>query len=1023
MNMTDIAIRRPVMSWMVMGALIIFGLLSFSKMGISQMPDVDFPMISVSVSYPGAAPEIMETDVVDAVEGAVMSIEGVKSLTSTCRQGSARVSLEFGLNQNIDVAMQAVQAKLQQASRELPKGIDPPVISKSNPEDQPIIWLTVSSKTMPRSELMAYVRDVLQNKFTNVQGVGNVDLGGYVDPALRVWVNKQSLDQYSLTVADIVNSIQNEHVELPAGSITGAGKQFAVRTLGEAQSIGEFSHILINSRGGQPNYLPITLQQVAVVEQGLADVQRLSRANGQTAVGLGIIKQRGANAVEVSKQVRERLKRVQAELPTGVQLELRIDTTKFIEKAVEELLMTLVISVILTSIVCWLFLGTMSATFNVLLSIPTSIIGTFIVLHFAHFTLNIFTLMALSLAVGIVVDDSIMVLENIIRHNQKGKDKVKSAREGTKEVAFAALASTSAIVAIFLPVAFMSGIVGKYFFQFGVAIAVAVSLSLFEALTLTPMRCSQFVDTGEHTTFIGRIFDTGFNQLRRIYSTMLTGALRHRGWVVGLSMAFFVLSLISIRHLRSEFIPAQDQGYFMVRLKAKPGSSLEFTNRKTRLVEAQLMKNPVVEGYYATIGGYGGSDPSTAMINVTMKPLGHRGINPKTHKPWKQTDLMNSLRKQFKGQIKGCKLSIQDQSLRSFSTGMGFPVEFTIRGPNWDTLGATALAFQAAMDKNDLLTDVGTDYQPGMKEVQMIPNRALAASRGVSLTNIAQTIQSMIGGIKVSRFQSKGQRYDIIVKLPDKDLNEQTILNGLFVRNNRSELIPLSELVQVTKQPSLQSITRKDRERAITLYGNIKTGASQATVVKSIDQTAAQLLPAGYRLVWGGNSQASKESMTSLIAALGFGILVAYMILASLFNSYKNPLIILMALPFSASGAFLALLFTNQALSIYSMIGLILLMGLAVKNSILLVDFTNRIRAEGKRTDEALLEACPIRLRPILMTSIATIMGAVPAAMATGPGAETRIPMATAVIGGIIVSTLLTLFVVPSVYSLLNRKD
>lgn len=1023
MSLASISIRRPVMAWMVMFALVFFGFLCFFRMGVSQMPDVDFPTLSISINYPGAAPEIIETDVVDIVEDAVMGVEGVQSLTSTCRDGSARITIEFDINRNIDVALQEIQSKMAQVQRRLPDNIDPPVISKTNPEDQPIMWLTVTSDTLSKRELMSYVNDVLKNKFSSLSGVADISLGGYVDPALRVWVKKDALNKYALSVQDVMNSIQNEHVELPAGTIDFQKKQFTVRTLGEARTVEEFGNIRINSRGGQPNYNPIYLNQLATIEDNLADVQRISRSGNQFAVGLGIMKQRGSNAVEVGKAIRAKVNTLQQELPEGMHLKIRIDSTKFIEDAIHELLFTLIISILLTSFVCWLFLGSISATINVLLSIPTSVVGTFIVLYFLHFTLNTFTLMALSLAIGIVVDDAIMVLENIIRHHQKGKSRTESALAGTHEISFAAMAATFSIVALFLPVAFMSGIIGKFFFQFAITMTVAVLLSLFEALTLTPMRCSQFLESRSHQSRFGRFFDRGFDKIQRVYTGLLAKALNYRIWVVVLSLVFFGLSLFSAKFLRSEFIPPQDQSMFQVRIKTRAGVSLDYTDQKAKAVEAILAKRSEVDGYFSTVGGFGGNDPTAANIFVSMKPKGQRGIDKISHKELTQNDLMNRLRLQFKQEIKGCKISLQDPSLRSFSTGTGFPVEFSVRGPDWNVLGTSATMLLAKLEKNQSLTDLGTDYVLGQMEVDIKPDRSKAAAMGVSLSGIGQTIQAMIGGVKSGRYQSFGHRYDVIVKLPTQDINQADILSGMSVRNNRGELLPLSDVVHVSKNPVLQSITRKDRDRAITIFANIKTGASQAQVLSEIDATAKKILPADYRIVFSGNSQASADSMNSLWGVLILGIIIAYMILASQFNSYRHPFSILMALPFSVSGALFALLLTNQSMNIYSMIGLILLMGIVKKNSILLVDFTNQMIAEGNSIRDALLVASPIRLRPILMTSFATIAGAIPSALAFGPGAETRIPMAVAVIGGVLISTLLTLFVVPCFYSLIAGKN
>lgn len=1021
MSLADISIRRPVMAWMVMSALVFFGGLAFYNLGVSQMPDVDFPTVSVSASYAGAAPEIIETDVVDILENAVMGIEGVRNVASSCRAGSARISVEFDLNRDINAAFQEVQTKVAQAQRQLPKNVDPPIITKSNADDSPIMWLTVTSKTKAPGEIMTYVRDTLKDRFTNINGVGDVLLGGYVDPALRVWVNKRALNTWELTVQDVLNAIQNEHIELPGGAITGRRNEFPIRTMGEARSLEEFGRISINARGGQPITVPVYLNSVAKIETGLADVQRLSRADGKAAIGLGILKQRGSNAVEIGKAVRERVRELQRELPPGIELGVRIDSTRFIEEAMRELMITLCISVALTSLVVWIFLGSFSGTFNVLLSIPTSIMGSFILLFLLHFTLNTFTLMALSLAVGIVVDDAIIVLENIIRHVQRGKNRVEASREGTREISFAAMAGTIAIIALFLPVAFMSGIVGKFFFQFAVTICIAVGLSLFEALTLTPMRCSQFIDAREHTSWFGRGFNRGFEGLRTGYARLLTQALNHRALVLLGAAALFCSSLGMLKLLPSELIPAQDQSMFMIRLKSPAGASLAYTDSKVKAVEKILLQRPEVAGYFSNVGGFGGNDPTSGGVSVSLKPRGERG-HGKGRSDISQQALMGQLRKQLKKSIRGCKVTIMDPSLRSFSTGGAWNVELTVRGADWELLGSVSQKLYAAMEAMPTLQDVSTDYLLGNTEFEIIPDRIKASAYGVSLTAIAQTINALIGGAKAGQFQNDVHRFDILVKLPDSDRSEKSLLNGIQVRNNRGELIPLSRVVRVTKRPALQTINRINRERAIGISANVKPGASQATAIAEIEARARQLLPPGYRIVLEGNAKASRESMQSLMMVLVVGLLVAYMVLASQFNSYKHPFTVLMALPFSVTGALIALYVTGQSLNIYSMIGIILLMGLVKKNSILLVDFTNQLRSQGKGVTEALIHACPIRFRPIIMTTCATIAGAVPPALAMGPGAETRIPMAVAVIGGLIISTLMTLFVVPCFYSLIASK-
>jgi hydrophobe/amphiphile efflux-1 (HAE1) family protein len=1023
MSLSEVSIRRPVFAWMLMAGLILFGWISFMRMGVSLLPDVDFPVVTVSVTLPGAAPQVMETDVVDIVEDAAMSIQGVKNVSSTSRNSAANISIEFDINRDIDLALQDVQAKLAQVQKNLPREMDPPTISKTNPEDQPIIWLAVSSDHHSLREMMVYVRDVLKNEFATVAGVGEVFLGGYVEPNMRVWVSDTQLRQYSLTVGDIVSTIQNEHSEPPAGQIQTGPKEFNVRTLGEANNLEEFSKISIIQRGGAPNYSPIQLRQVAKIEEGLADIRRLSRANGKPAVGLGIRKQRGVNAVQVAREVKAKMESVKKILPKGMEIAVNFDSTKFIEESVHELNFTLLLSALLTGLVCWVFLGSWSSTINVLMAIPTSIIGAFSALYFFGFTLNTFTLLALSLAIGIVVDDAIMVLENIIRHKEMGKSRMEAALSGSKEISFAAMAATVSIVAIFVPIAFMPGVMGKYFYQFAITMTVAVLISLLEALTLTPMRCSQFLDSGERTSWIGRTFESWMGKTHKFYERTLAIALQRRWTVIIVSFLFFGLSLFFFKLLNKEFAPPEDQSRFMMRVQAPVGSSLQFTDEKFKEVETFLSTRPEIHRFFGAIGGLGGGEVNSGILFVSMKPKGSRGVDPATGKELSQFDLMGLCRKTL-NQIKDIKVTVQDLSMRGFTSSRGFPIEFTIQGPEWEELARYSHQIMDEMKKTNLMTDIDTNYQVGMPEIQIIPDRQQALQHGVSISSIGQTINALIGGVVVGRYAKGGHRYDIRVKLQDSTQTQMERIRGIFVRNNRGELIPISSVVKIQQNPTLQFIARQNRERAVSIFANVAKGQSQQMAMEKSEEIARRVLPDGYYLKQSGTAQTFKESMNGLLFAFWLGIVVAYMILASQFNSFKHPWTVLLALPFSISGAFIALWIGQQSINIYSMIGIVLLMGIVKKNSILLVDFTNQVREQNpsKPVTEALQTACPTRLRPILMTSIATIVGAIPPALAIGPGAESRIPMAIAVIGGVLISTMLTLYVVPVAYKLFHPR-
>jgi len=1021
MTLSDLSIKHPVFAWMLMIGLIVFGWISFNRMGMSQLPDVDFPIVNVSVTLEGAAPEVMETEVADAIEDAVMSVQGVKEVSSVSRQGVANVTVEFELNRDIDVALQEVQTKIAQAQRNLPKDIDPPIVTKTNPEDQPIMWVALSG-SRPLREMMSYTHDYLKDQFTTVSGVGEVILGGYIEPNLRVWMSANQLAQHELTVNDVINAIQLEHQETPAGYIDTGKQELNVRVMGEANTVEEFQKIVIPQRSGAPIWKPIYLGEVSTIEDGLNDVRRISRHQGAPAIGLGIKKQRGTNAVAVARAVKARLEDLKKNLPNGMQLNPVFDATRFIEESTHELNFTLILSALLTSMVCWLFLGSWSSTLNVLLAIPTSIIGAFIILHFMGFTLNTFTLLGLSLAIGIVVDDAIMVLENIVRYREQGLPRVKAALVGAREITFAAMAASVAILAIFVPVVFMKGIIGKFFYQFGITMSVAVMLSLLEALTLAPMRCSQYLQVS-HESVIAKTMDRFMGQLTRWYKIILEWALQHRWKVIAITTLIFIFSLFFAKIIKKEFVPAQDESRFLVRIQTPIGSSIEFTDEVVKHAETYVMSRPDIEKYYAAVGGFGGSEVNAAMMFITLKPPRTRPVVPPATHRLSQQEIMAVLRKEF-NKISGVhRAVVQDLSLSGFTAQRGFPVEFTVRGPDWDKLAGLSQEIMKKMEASGDMTDVDTDYQLGMPEVRVTPNREKAAARGVSIAAIGSTINAMIGGVRVGKYTQHGKRYDIRVRLLDEDRRQPTDINKIWVRNVHGELIQLGDVVDIVQKPSLLSISRRNRERAIGVFANIAPGKSQAEALGTVQKIAKETIPEGYRMVLSGSSQGFKESFESLIFALVLGIFVAYMVLGSQFNSFVHPVTVLLALPFSVTGAFMALAIAQRSLNIYSMIGIILLMGIVKKNSILLVDFTNERRRRGMPLHEAILEACPLRLRPILMTSFATIAGAIPAALGLGPGAETRIPMALVVIGGVFVSTFLTLLVVPCAYSLLTRFE
>jgi hydrophobe/amphiphile efflux-1 (HAE1) family protein len=1000
-NITEVCLRKPVLAWMMMFGTILFGIIAVSRIGISQFPDVDNPTISVSVAWPGGSPEDVETGIINPIEDAMSQVTGVITMTSSAKVGSARVTATFDLSRDIDLALQDTQAKIAQTTRNLPTSAQVPVVSKSNPDDQPILTIGVSGP-FSRQLLADVARYQVEDMLETVPGVGQVQMMGYLDRNIRIWVDAEKLVATGTTVTDVISAIGKQHISMPGGELDNGGLAFDVRVVGEAVDLATMRNLLIRSNG----ISQIHLSDVALVEDGFQDVTTLARNNGATVQAMGILKQPGSNAVGVAKAVRQALDKLQKTLPPGMKIDVIFDTTVFINESVDEIGIELGLAVILTGLVCWVFLGSLSSTLNVLFAIPMSLLGTIAILYFCGFTLNTFTLLGLSLAVGLVVDDAVMVMENIFRHAEMGKDRVTAAGEGTKEITFAALAATIAVIAIFMPVAFMSGVVGKFFLQFGVTLSVAVALSYIEAISLAPARCAQMLTTTSHENrgFVGRLADRGFEALSRGYARALGASLRYPWIVLALAVGVLGAAGVVATRIPQEFVPSQDQSRLSVKLTTSVGSNLMATDLLVRRAEQFLINRPEVVDVMSTTGSGGNNG---AQLYVTL-------VDPKERK-LTQSQFSALMRNEFNS-YPGLRAAVQDLSQQGFGGSKGYPIEFSVRGSDWNTLVSEAMKLKAQLAASGLATDVDSDYQLGSPELVVTPDRDRANDVGVPVSDIATTVSALVGGVVVGQYSNAGRRMDVNLRLTAVQRTRPEDLSMLRVRAANGTLIPLSSVVTTQQVAELQAINHADRERAITITGNVAAGHAQGEAVAYAQSLSSQL-PAGYRVVTSGASSQFSDAMSSLIFALIVGILVAYMVLASQFNSFLHPVTVLTILPLSVAGAMFALAIAGKTLNVFSMIGLLLLMGIVKKNSIILVDYAAEVRVhEGLDAKSAMLKAGPVRLRPILMTAVATMMAAVPSAMGLGPGSETRGPMADAVIGGLILSTALSLLVVPAFY-------
>jgi hydrophobe/amphiphile efflux-1 (HAE1) family protein len=1001
-NITDVSIKNPVFAWMLMACTMLFGIVAITRVGISQYPDVDYPNISVSVSWPGASPSAIEREIVEPLEQSISQVEGVKSMSSKASAGNGRITVVFDMSRDVDLALQDVQARVGSATRSLPKDVPPASVSKSNPDDQAILTIAVSGP-FSRQVLADVARYQVQEKLQTVSGVGQITLTGYLNRNVRIWLDSSRLAEKGVVANDVINAIRTEHVEVPGGQLETGGRSLNVRLLGEALNLDELKKLVVKRTKPAPTYL----EDVADVEDGFEDATSLARLDGVPLQALGVLKQRGTNAVAVAKAVRARVDEIQSSLPEGMKVEVLFDQTVFIEESVHELELELGMAVVLTALVCWLFLGSLSSTLNVVLAIPMSLLGTVAVIYFLGFTLNTFTLLGLSLAVGLVVDDAVMVMENIYRHAEMGKDRVTASADGTKEITFAALAATLAVIAIFLPVIFMQGVIGKFFFQFGVTLSIAVLLSYLEAITLAPARCAQILRASrEDRGALGRVADRAFSWLERTYARLLVRLLGHPAKVLLAAVVFLGATLLLVRFIPTEFIPTQDQSRLNVRLQTEAGATPAAAAPLIARAEEKLAKHPEIKSMLSTLQG------SSGQITLTLVPPSERKMTA--------AQFSASLRKELQG-IAGLRASIQDPSQQGFGSTRSSPVDFTVRGSSWDELVESAEKIKADLDASGLVTDLNSDYQLGGQELQIVPDRRRATELGVSVSDLGTTVSALVGGNIVGKFSTGGRRIDIRMRLLAGQRTRPEDVSNIQIRTQTGQLIPLSMVVTQKEQPVLQTISRLDRERAISLSANVAPGHSQAEAMAKVYELG-KALPIGTRIVAGGQASQLEETTSGLAFAMMIGIAVAYMVLASQFNSFLHPVTVLTILPLALSGAVLGLVGAGKSLNLFSMIGLLLLMGIVKKNSILLVEYANHIREhDGADALTAASRAGPLRLRPILMTTIATMMAAVPPILGLGPGTETRAPMAAAVLGGLAVSTILSLVVVPAFYVVSDR--
>lgn len=1010
MKISELSIQRPVFATVMSLAVVLFGILSFTRLPVREYPDIDPPVVSVTTFYRGASPSVVETEITDVLEEQLATLEGVKTMTSSSREQGSSITIEFELNREVDEASNDVRDRVSRVGGRLPEAADDPVVAKVDVNAQPIVWLALSSDRHSVLELTDVADRVLKERLQRLTGIGSVIIGGERRYAMRVWLDPMRMAAHGVTTQDIDRSIREANAEIPGGRVEGTEREFAVRTRGELTTPEEFSAIILAQDGDDRVYL----RDVADVEVGAEDERTEVRFNGQNCVGLGVVKQNRASTLSAAAGVREALPELAASLPAGMRLDVAYDSSIFIEESIHDVRDTLIIAMCLVVLVILVFLKSLRATVIPTLAIPVSIIGSFAVLYFAGFTINILTLLALVLAIGLVVDDAIVVLENVYRHMEMGKGRRQAAFDGVQEIGFAVLATTIALVAIFVPVAFLTGNVGRLFNEFGIAVAVAVLLSGFVALTLTPMLCSRMLQPlhGTKRNWANRSFDAFFDFLNRAYERTLRIALARRLLIVIGAAGMIVVAVLLFRVLPRELVPIEDRGVAFGILIAPEGSTLEYTDRYMREVEQRLLNLPERRGLFTASGlGFGGPG------RVTNGFL-FLGLKPRDERERSQQEIVASLFPQLISIPGVLAFVVNPPSLGS--GGSASAIEYVLQADSYEELGRAVGTVMSKASQLGYFINLDTDLRLNKPQLDVSIDRERAAGLGVSVADIGGTIEALLGGRVVSEFKRGSKQYDVIVQLRPQQRSTPEIIEQLYVRGTGG-LVQLTNVVQVQETVAPKELNHFNRIRSAKITANLPPGVPLGMALDALDNIAENDLPEGIRRELAGQSREFRESSRSLYLLFVLSVIFIFLVLAAQFESFVHPFTILLAVPLALVGALLSLFVFRQSINIYSQIGLIMLIGLTTKNSILIVEFANQLRERGMSVFDAILEASKIRLRPILMTSFATIFGVLPIAIGLGAGGEARRPLGIAVVGGMVFSTFLTLVLVPVVYTLLAR--
>lgn len=1050
MNLTDISIRRPILMTMFLLTFVVLGLFSLTRLGIDLFPKVEFPYVIVTIIYPGAGPEEMETTISETVEEEISSISGIRHVTSTAQEGLVFVAAEFDLKVNVDMAATDVKEKIDGIRATLPADIQDPIIQKFDFTTLPIMDLAVSSPK-PLEETYRLADEVVKQGLSRVAGVAGITITGGREKEIRVHLSRKSLKEYNVTPEAVIGQIAYHNLNIPAGHIVQGRREITVRLEGEFQSIADIENTEIALDKGRK----IRLHQIARIEESFKEQRDLSSFNGESSVGISLIKKADANTVQVAAGVNKELEVIRKALPPDVRIDIARDRSQFIKDSVDDVFGNLIIGALLTALILFLFLHNLPSTLIAAITIPVSVIATFVLIDFAGFTLNFMSLMGLAISVGILTANSIVVLENIDRYRSLGYSQLDAASLGTKEIALAVAASTLTNVVVFTPMAFMSGITGQFFKQFGLTVTFATIVSLLVSFTLTPMMAAYKlkkwlygffgiavllviwwrlgVDTAIISILVILLFalarslgllskfaiswDKVFDNLADEYRRTLQWSLNHRWTVISIVVALFIASfmLLPLGYIGAEFFPKADQGTLSITVEMPVGNSLAETDRVVEEIADRMINEPYITSVYTTTGrtegGFGSSGQGVNLGAIIVR------LMDREYRPYSVTEYLEILRPKL-ADIPGAKITVKEA--QAMGGGGGSDLQIEIQGRETNELIAIADSVQSYMRQAGGMVNIASSWQIGKPELKMTPRRNVISDLGYSPGQIGMALRNMIEGSVATKFREGGEEVDVRVKLDPESISGVDDLQSLYLKSGESS-VRLSELVEMSNTEGPTSISHKDKQRIVYVSADVSGTSSGQAVTALREYTDKHPLKPGYSIYYGGMTEMMNESFSELLKAMFLAVILTYMLIAALLESFKHPFSIILTLPLGTIGVMLALFLTNTNISMFAMMAMVMLVGIVVNNAILLIDYTNERRKAGLAANEALIEACPVRLRPIIMTNLASIIGMLPLALGLGSGGEFRAPLAIVSIGGLISSTIFTIYIIPIIYRLMER--